>query len=346
MASVPQQTHMTPKMKVPRPPRSWRRIFLAVLLLIFISAAIWTFNFYRFNAMPNVTVGSKAVGNMPLAGIENSVHQEAVKLRVTLKDKQKILEPELRDMGVTVDVAATVRLAFEARRGGDLLSDVQVWRASNIPLQLTVDETKLDEYLAAHFPETYLAPQQPDLEFNPGVEQFDVVPGKNGAGFDVAAINAAIQAVASKPAPLTISATDEPIAPSVTDAAAVYAQDEANKRLLLRLDFLYKDKLIYFPEASEVAAWMYFEPARDGLRLDIRYDTPKVVAFLRNNVTVSLNGFFGPGSATMSEKSEQLKIADPEALADDTSNALRSLESIEKEISVVTVGSSPDEVAP
>lgn len=329
-------------MPVPRPGLPWRRIALVISVLLVAAALGWVGYFYHTHVLPNVSVAGAAVGNTSRAEVERAVARQAAELRLRLTSDDASRAPTLAEVGVRIDEAATVEAVFDARRLQDMPEALALWQTSNVPLRIEVDEQVLGQYLAANFSEVYEAPVQPELVYGAG--QFELVPGEAGTGFDVAAIANDIEDRAADPGTITIRASERAVLPSVTDVVAANTQEEANKRLWVKLDFLYQNKLIYFPEASEMAQWYIFEVSRDGTELVIRYDRAAMATFIETRVNDSLNSFFGPGGSE-GEGGEYLQIIGVDALVEDMIDAMQAKESLEKEVEAVTVSAGRQETS-
>lgn len=319
-------------MPVPGPGFPWKRAGLLVLTVAAAGTLVWTGQFYQTHAMPNVRVAGVPAGLASRAEVERAVGDAASRLSVVFKAAGKTTAPPLERIGVQIDQNATVNAAFGARRLEDMPSSLALWKAQNVPLVLAVDQQKLEEYIEVTFPEVYRPPKEPDLSYRPASGQFELIPGESGQGFDIAAIARVIKSRSANPGTVTISASQQPVPPGVSDAAAVYTQDQANQRLWLRLEFLYQQELIYYPEPSEIAAWMEFVPDEQNAELDIRYSRARMNEFLRGPVESNLNRFFGPQSDGSNSSETPLQLTNPEALMADMLYALRAKDSLSKEV--------------
>lgn len=309
-----------------------------------VAALVYAVMFYSSHVLPNVNIAGLGVGGNTKKEVMTKVQALEKRLKISFRDDVIKVTPALDEIGVTVDKEATVKNVLDARRGQNFTDDVQLWKTVDVPLELTINEGRLARYLQTTFPTTFRQAVAPTLRYNAEVEQFDMIPGKPGAGFTTDKIALSIVAAAHEPRPIMFRSTKRPVYHSVTDTTAVYTQDEANKRLLLRLDFLYEGKLIYFPEPSEIASWFEFKPNESSARLDIGYTKQKIVDFLNTRVTKSVN-VYGP-RLTVAEASEKFTIADTSMLAEDVIAALKANEPIEKEVEVVTVDPNPEVAAP
>lgn len=336
-------TRMTPKMDMPRAGFPWKRAGLLVMAITVLAGISWSVRFYHAYAMPNVSVAGASVGLKTRAEVAQAVAVQADEMQLVFEAGNSRVSPKLEDAGVAIDQVATVNAVFAARRIDDMPGGLAVWQTVNVPLVVSVDEQKLEAYIDAAFPDSYEAPQQPGLTYNPSVNQFDSVPGKNGTGFDIADIARLVNANAAQPGRITVSATNDPIPPGIPDAAVAYVQDEANRRLLLRLNFLYQNKLIYFPEPSEMAEWFLFTPSRDGTKLVATYDENRMALFLRGRVTASLNSFFGPDVSESAGVKEPLQLTGTDALVGDMVVALRTLQPLEKEVEAAAISAGSEE---
>lgn len=284
--------------------------------------------------MPAVNLAGEPVGFKTYLELRAAASKKARDLKITFSANGKTATPRLSEIGVSVNAEKTADKAFSARRLGDMPGALAMWQAQNVPLTVSVDEQKLEKYLNKAFPEQFQAPEEPTLRYDAAQGAFAIVTGKNGQGFDIEKLEQRILSKSANSGTLNFTTKDEPIEPNVSEAAALEALAETEEKLLLRLELRYFEKIIYFPEPQQIAAWLTFSPTESG-ELEINYDRAKIRKFIQNDVTASLNQLFGPGTDQPHSSDTVLQITEVDALTTDIVYALRSAESFSKEIEAV-----------
>src|SRR5258707_7313585 len=93
---------------------------LAVSFLVMVVAGGVLFWFYNDKALPNIMAGSVEVGERTKAQIEQLVQQQQSALGVTfVDDTDKAVTVPAKDLGLVIDVKATVKNVMGTRRSGD-----------------------------------------------------------------------------------------------------------------------------------------------------------------------------------------------------------------------------------
>jgi len=319
-------------MKVPGPGIPWRWILLAIALLALGFGVFWSVKYYQTHSMPRVSLAGTPVGMMKLEQINDTAAAQSAKLSVEIKTEKGTKRPTLAEIGVTLDAKASVRSAFEARRLDDAPQSLALWDERKLPLDLRVDKDKLQDYLRRHAGDDYVPPTEPTLRYQPDINEFVLVPGSVGRGFNTDDMIRQLQQAAYAPRHMVFETTDEPVQPSVPDSAVGVTQDKANRQLLLRLNYLYDDKLLYYPEQTELASWLRFavDPSK-GL-LAIQYDKARIKQMLQDNIGASIDSFLNQDATD-----ESLRLTNVDALVNDAVGALEAEKSFEKEVNVTSV---------
>lgn len=324
-----------PKMAVPGPGFPWRRLGSGVVAMVAAGGLVAAGRFYQTHAMPAVSLAGAPVAFMGYPELRNIAAEKASQLEIVFSAGGKTARPDLGQIGIQIDQAATAKAAFEARRMGDMPGTLALWQTRNVPLQISINKQKLQQYITTTFPKTYAPPQEPDLRYSPASGQFELVPGQAGKGFDVEQIALNITRRAENPGTIVLKNTAQSVEPAIGDDAAVVAQEQANQVVGLEMEFLYKQKPIYFPEPPQIAGWMEFVPDTNNGELSIRYDQAAMKRFLENELAASLNRFFGPGTNRPYSSEQPLAITEKDALVADMVHAMRSLQTFSKEIEAV-----------
>lgn len=311
-------------------------VFGAVVLVIALQ--------YRDKALPNTYVGNVAVGNLTAPQIKQVVQDEASQMQVTFKDGSTTLTAAAKDLGVNIDIDATVKQAMLARRSKDILGNIELWQNKKVPLVYGNDAGVLKTYIATHFPQAYVDPKDAQVTYNDQSHQFDVTPSATGHGFDIKRFEAALPGLASNPRLTVLPIQTVPVQPLIPDKAAGVARDEANKFIQLAIQFTENGKTVYQASPDEIASWAYFTPDPSAGKITVAFDRSHVVQFLSDQVAgkvttlpvdrkVAIDATTGYQSVIQQgQPGHQLKEIDK--LADAVMDALNNNKPLTQEVSV------------
>jgi lipoprotein-anchoring transpeptidase ErfK/SrfK len=265
-----------------QPPHGYLIIWIVFILFGAGVAVVAT----QFNGrtLPGVAVGNVAVANMDAPQLTETVKAEAARLTVTFKyDNQAITVPA-SELGVDVRVDETVKQAMLSRRSTNIVQNLAIWEQQQIPLVYSNDAGMLKAYIAEHFPQLHVDPQDARLVFNPATNQFDVQPGVPGRGFDIKKFESALPDLAKNPRAIELPVTTVPVEPLINDTAAVNAQKEINEKLKLAINFTQNGEVKYTPTPADIANWVHFIPDTTKGTLSLEFDKAIIEQFITNQV--------------------------------------------------------------
>ncbi len=266
----------------------WYIGFWAVFLILGGTVAFLA-TYYNGRLMPNLYVGGVEVGNKTASEITSIVEDEVARLAVTFEDStgNKVTAP-INQLGVNVDVAATVQNIMSARRSQDITKNIAVWQADTFPLVYTNDAGMFKAFAVANFPYTYTDPQDAQVIFNSDTNQFEVQASVAGQGFDVKSFEENLPTLMSNPQSVTLAVSTVPVEPIISDSAATKAKDEANAYLALSIEFLRSGSVVYAASPADIASWMHFVPDTTAGTLAIEFDSAVVSQFVNDQVAGSI----------------------------------------------------------
>ena len=265
----------------------WHMVFIVVgfagivLLIAAILGAGW---FYGNRALPGVQVGRVEVGQADAGAIRQAAAQQQDLLIATITLDGKTTTVPLSELGVTVDLDATVRQALQARRHGDILQNAQLWAPRTVPLVLNNDWGKLKEYIGQHYPALFVDPINAHLEYDGTVKQFRIVPGTQGKGFDIKAFEQSLPQVAAQPGPLVLQPTPAAVDPLISPQGLKPVQEAVNARLHLPLRFMHNDGMVLQLDANEIASWVHFTPDATRDTAAMEFDRAKIEQYITDKV--------------------------------------------------------------
>lgn len=252
----------------------------SVAAILFAGALTW---FYWGHVMPNVTVGSVKVEHATESEVKSIVQKQSNMYMTIIGKGVKRVAP-IKDIGLTVDVDATVRNVMMARRNGDWLQNIQLWKSKDIPLSFNNNPGALMVYIQKFYPSIYVAATDAHLEYNSDSKQFDIVPGTNGKGFDVAKFESSISDLALHPQNVTLVVTSSPVKPIIQEKALTEPQKQVNQTVGLLVRFLLNGNVIYQASQDQIASWAYFTSDPVKGTISVKYDKAKIQQFINDSV--------------------------------------------------------------
>lgn len=267
------------------PPRGYFVVWAIVILAAVLVAYI---NFYFDNrSLPNIAVGTAQVGGQKKEQVRQAVVAQVERVQVTFQDGDQKVTVPAAELGVAFDIEATVQQVMLARRSQNIASNLSLG-PQNIALVYRNDAGQLKHYIATHFPQVYVDPQDAQAVFNPQSNQFDVKPGVPGRGFDIKSFELSLPDIAQNPRPATLPVTTVAVEPLINDSAAAKAQESANQILGVALNFMRGGKAAHAASRAEVAKWLHFIPDTTAGTLTVEVDSAKVRQFLDDVVAAKI----------------------------------------------------------
>ena len=270
------------KIKLWRPPHGY---FVVVGILLVAAAIVGVITMqYHGRALPGVLVGNVAVTGMAEPEVRKVVEEQKGQLKVVFQDGDKTLTATAEELGMMVDVNATVEQTLLARRDGEVADNLALWRTQSVPLTYSNDAGFLKDYITRNFPKTYVDPTDAKLVFSDTSQRFEVQSGVLGKGFDIKRLEQALPDLARNPRMVVLPVTTIPVEPLINDAAAAKAQKDINEQIATKLEFLRDGKVAYTALPAEIAKWVHFEPDTTAGTLTPHIDSAKVTQFLKDQV--------------------------------------------------------------
>ncbi len=212
-----------------------------------------------------VRVAGISVGGLTKAeartAIEAAFAQYADQTTLTLEHGDQQFAFSARDAGVTLDAEASVDAAFAYGREGSIWDRSRDWarallRTRSVPLQVTVDTSRLDARLTAFAEEVIYPPTDAAVVFSGAGPE--IVPEQPGLAFDLGATRALVldrfRTLSGEPVPLITQEVPARVAASdLTDeltaarsiAANSFAVTGLNQRWIISADYV--QRLIRIP---------------------------------------------------------------------------------------------------
>ncbi len=319
----------------------WVMSGVAIAMALLGGLLVW---YYAGRALPNVAVGSVLVSNQQPGAIRAAIARQAPSLSVTFDNNGQKTTVPAKDLGVVVDVEATLQNALHARRTRDILQDAQLWNTTTVPLVLTNDPGILIDYAKQHFPTVFASATEPQLTFDDSSGHFQVVPGKPGKGLDIKSFERALPDLAQHPQVFTLKLTSSTVAPLLDESKLATVRDNANKIIAQKVEFKLTGQVVYTAKPTEIASWINFAPDAAHGTVTLVVDKAKVLQFLndkvgaavasppidRKVVTDSATG----NQAIIQQGKPGSQIQDVDTLATSVVANLASAQAVSKDISI------------
>jgi lipoprotein-anchoring transpeptidase ErfK/SrfK len=264
------------------PHRSVRRLLLVtaatILAVVGGAYAASAMSQYATTAKPGVMIGSLSVDGYNARDLRQAVEEIAATAQIAISYENTTQSVTLAELGVTVNVSATVADALTADSGSSLLSDYTGWVKHSVALNLSVDEARLIDWAARRFTTGLPLPQDAAVRFDESSGAYVVSPARTGHIFDIAPLQRALQALAANPqvnpaCSLRLTETR----PQLEDGAALTAAQDANRRLRLSLRFSDGLGQTYKATAADIAQWTVITPQPNEGKFTVAHD-PVVLA--------------------------------------------------------------------
>ncbi|MDR0417697.1 MAG: L,D-transpeptidase, partial [Propionibacteriaceae bacterium] len=257
------------------------------------------------------------VGGLPVAGygareLTATVNRLVDEARVTLAYEADSASASLADLGVQVDVQATVDAALQANTGPALISAHGGLVRYSVPLDLAVDADAVAAWLDGRFAAEVPRPADAGLQFDAAAGRYVVTPGQSGRAFDLRPVEEALAGVAENPQASPVARLRlEARGPAVDEAAALAAAETANRLVGLTLRFSNGAGAEYTATPADIAAWLRIEPDRATGQITVGHDPASLDAGLRERLAANLTAAARPQRIVADARDEIVKVADP-----------------------------------
>jgi len=316
-------------------------IITFLLLCLAVGFGIW---FYNDRTLPNVTVGNVAVGQADRDALRQAIEQQE-HLSVTFVNGDQRTTVPFSTVGVTINVDATIQRALAARRSGNLLDNLQLWRTVQVPLVFDNDWGLLKAYMQKEYPKLFVDATNAQLTYDGATHTFKVQAGTEGKGFDSKAFETSLPDIALHPRNTIMQLAPVAVQPLIQPQDLASTQADINQRLQLGMSFTLDGKTVATASADDIASWTYFVPDVTKGTVSIAFDKAKIEQFLSGTVApkvtttaidrkVIIDQLSG-SQTILSPGRAGKEIKDTEQIADAVQTALMKNQQLSEPISLV-----------
>ncbi|MCL2089664.1 MAG: L,D-transpeptidase/peptidoglycan binding protein [Micrococcales bacterium] len=235
---------------------------LVLLAVVTVGAAVFYAHFHD-RGLPRTTVAGQSITGQTRGEVAASLRERSADVTVTWTADGAERTATLGDLGLAVDVDATVDEAFarNASWGGHLGVLVGGHKVAAV---VTSDGTTLEDVAAQIATEAGLAGSDAAVVLAEDGTTFQVIPAVAGQAVDPSTFQEVARAAAAGLADRSTTVKFVPAAPTVTDQAAQQTVDAANA--LVAAPVVVSDgKADHSPEPAAQAAWVTIPTTPQGL---------------------------------------------------------------------------------
>ncbi|MBT1172856.1 L,D-transpeptidase [Bifidobacterium sp. MA2] len=270
-------------------------IVAAVLLAALIGAFFTARWYFADRVAPGVHFGAVDVTGQTSDELTATVTKAVKDSAITVNDvtSGNKVTASLENLGVDVDVEATVKDLLNAKSSSNLLEDVvrvNPLSTVSVPLKATTNDFQLSDYLSSKLIDESGRAVPSSIAYNAETKAFAATEGRSGSTPQTAKVQAAVRnAVAEPGTAATVSVKDETIETPISLATAQQAADQANQRLSNKIVMTNGDSKQFTLPVDEVAKWIEptGEPSKGEITLS--YDTTAIKQYLEQQLPAQLN---------------------------------------------------------
>ncbi|MBP9739031.1 L,D-transpeptidase/peptidoglycan binding protein, partial [Candidatus Saccharibacteria bacterium] len=248
----------------------------AAILAIVISGLLG--QFYKNKTLPNVMVTGQDVGTKNSAEIKEILKKQQTTMKITLSTESKQLTPKFEEIGYELNVDKTVSAALSAKRTDGLLAKMLFWEKTNVPAEITVNDSLLNQYIEANIPEFVKPPTDATLSFNPAKSNFSVTQQKSGEGADLMKLKADLVLTGFNLQPATLVVKTAPKGPVISEKDLEALVEPANALVKKRV-VLSGLGYVYTAKSSDIASWITPTPHKSG-KVQLVIDPAKIQSYV------------------------------------------------------------------
>lgn len=246
--------------------------------------------YFQDKVAPGVSFAGAAVAGKSAGELTGIVNDAVSRSVLTVSDDSgKKITATLKDLGVSVDVNATVKDLLSAKSGNDL-NRLNPFSKQSVGLAAKRDSLAASTYLTDSFISQEQRAVPSTISFDAQSKAFTVKPGKDGKALVSAPVDRAVDTLVAQPghgAAVSVSYND--VSMPISEQSATAAANQANQRLSSAITVSNGDAKTFTVPAGTVATWISSQGDADKGTLTLSYDKHAIDAYMSRELPAQLN---------------------------------------------------------
>ncbi|MFT8358714.1 L,D-transpeptidase [Bifidobacterium aquikefiri] len=269
-------------------------IVTLVMLVVLIAAAVGGFfaaqSYFSDKAAPGVMFGSHSVAGQNAAQLTQTVTSAVSDSRVEVADNaEQDTKASLKDLGVTVNVKATVNNLLQAKSSAGALR-INPFQRQQVKLVSSTDESAMSDYLTTTFVSEGARAKASTVSYDKTAKKFVVTVGKEGKAPKLDSVESAVAQIVDNPGTTTSAAiTYASVSMPITEDTAQQAADTANQRITQSVKINNGGAKSFTIPSDVLATWITPTSNLDKGTLTLQYDQDAISAYLQSELPKQLN---------------------------------------------------------
>lgn len=269
-------------------------IVVASLLLALVAAFFAARWYFSDRVAPGVHFGTVNVTGQSRERLADTVTQAVSDSAITVRDANgRRVKASLKDLGVNVDVSATVDELLGAKSASNLLEDVtrlNPFARKDVPLMAQRNTYDLTTFLSDKLIAASDRAVPSSIAYDGESHAFAATEGKTGMAPDSTKVIAAVkQAIAKPGAAAMVSVRNRRTDMPISLHSARQAADEANRRLNNTITMSNGDARQFDLPADEIAKWIKPDSEPGKGRIVLSYDQAAIKSYMSSQLAGQLD---------------------------------------------------------
>lgn len=252
-------------------------VALAALIALLVVSLTSIALYFQDRGLLGTSIAGHDISRMSQQEVADLVTSEAQAVRVALTVDSDTDDLTLSDLGTNVDVDETVNRAFE-RNKTPWTRIVSMFHSKDYPVEVTVDQNKLNEYSKNFADEKGNAPVDAAVTLDEETGEFRVSEAEVGHSVDLSELKATAMRSAQTLQSQQVTIDLVELAPAVSTTDAQSVADEANSIVELPVE-IHGRSDTHSPSATEKASWITIGDDDDNFG-DISIDEDAATAWV------------------------------------------------------------------
>lgn len=257
---------------------------MASLFGVILFMAATTAIYFSGKALPNVYLGDTLVSGKNSSQLTKIVTQRSTLSKVTITDGKTSIKPNLKNLGVSVDVEKTVSNLLNQHRQS-FWSRIALWQPRHVDLSVTVNKNQLSKYIDKELKVSIQPPINAKIVFSQLSSKFVIKPEKDGSAIDTNNLSKKLATAVASGKSTTLPVSHQKTAASILAANLKGTLAKAQTYVDINVT-LTAPGTTYQPTVAQKASWVNITPTKTNYKISL--DKTKIKQYV-NSVADSLN---------------------------------------------------------